>query len=64
MKVKVFPIGKASFIANPDTITGGQTVTFNNTSQNSKSYNWSFGDGISSQMQTLRISIRFPLTTR
>jgi gliding motility-associated-like protein len=48
MKVKVFPIGLASFNANPDSITDGQTVTFNNTSQNSTSFYWSFGDGNSS----------------
>jgi len=48
IKVKVFPIGSASFNATPDTITGGQTVTFNNTSHNNTTYYWNFGDGSNS----------------
>jgi len=44
--------GNASFFVNPDTISGGQVVVFNNTSQNTTSYYWTFGDGGSSTLGT------------
>ncbi len=52
VKIIVRAKGNASFFANPDTIAGGQTVIFNNTSKNTTSYFWTFGDGSSSTLGT------------
>ncbi len=42
------PVPKAIFTAAPDTIMGGQYVTFSNLSTGATSYFWNFGDGGSS----------------
>jgi gliding motility-associated-like protein len=46
--IKVFPVGNASFIVTPSSVSAEQPVTFTNTSQNTTSYYWNFGDGSSS----------------
>ncbi len=48
MFVYVRPNGSASFTVSPDSLPAGQTVKFNNTSQNTSSWYWTFGDGNSS----------------
>ncbi len=45
MHVQVFPTGNASFTAKPTIVPENQLVDFTNTSQNTTSYYWSFGDG-------------------
>jgi len=44
----VLPVGKASFSPTSDTITNGELVNFDNTSQNTVRYYWNFGDETSS----------------
>ncbi len=46
------PIPIASFIDNPNTIWGGQYVSFTNSSTGATSYYWNFGDGGSSTNTT------------
>ena len=44
-EIYTFPSPKAIFEPMPDTILGGQFVTFVNTSTNASNYLWSFGNG-------------------
>jgi len=44
-QITVVPVGKASFLLAPDTVTNGERVTFTNTSTGSTYYVWSFGNG-------------------
>jgi gliding motility-associated-like protein len=50
-RVDVLPTANVSFTVSPDTIPGGQTVTFTNTSKNATSWYWTFGDGGSSGIE-------------
>ncbi|HTA28028.1 MAG TPA: gliding motility-associated C-terminal domain-containing protein, partial [Bacteroidia bacterium] len=45
MRIYVVLSGNASFIITSDTIAKGQAITLNNTSQNTTSWYWTFGDG-------------------
>ncbi len=43
--VNVYPKGNVTFTPSPDTIPGGQTVTFTYNGINTTSWYWTFGDG-------------------
>jgi gliding motility-associated-like protein len=47
-RIDVLPHGNASFTVSPDTIPGGQTINFTNTSKNTTQWYWTFGNGSSS----------------